>query len=134
VRPATTATRPSATTPSVTPSVTQSATPSANAPKPATATAPAEPAKPVGAEGSSGVTAASAGPAAPAYAEPQDPRAACGGRVFIALDNCLRRECVRKDFVMHPECQRVKGICELPTHAGTADCKRLLDTWKSLGR
>lgn len=130
VRPATTATRPS----TATPSSTLSATPSPDAPKPADATALAEPAKPVGAEGSSGVTTAGPGSTAPAHAEPHDPRAACGGRVFIALDNCLRRECAQGSFLMHPECQRVKGICELPTHAGTADCKRLLDTWKSLGR
>lgn len=62
----------------------------------------------------------------------QDPRPGCGGRLFIALDICLRRQCALPEFARHTECDRVRGICELPAQASTAECQDVRATWKKL--
>jgi hypothetical protein len=69
----------------------------------------------------------------PSPATPMNPYDACGGRVFIALDNCLRRQCAVTAYARHQECARVRGICELRTHSGTEDCRQLLATWRAIG-
>jgi serine/threonine protein kinase len=66
---------------------------------------------------------------ATAPAAPLDPNTPCGGRMFIARDNCLRRQCALVDYAGHSECARVRGICELPAHASVEECKQIRATW-----
>jgi hypothetical protein len=46
--------------------------------------------------------------AAPADAGPDSPRQACGGRLFIALMRCMKRECESARFRDHPQCQKMR--------------------------
>jgi serine/threonine protein kinase len=70
----------------------------------------------------------------PTVASPLNPYDACGGRIFIALDNCLRKHCAMTTYARHQECARVRGICELPNHVRTEDCQQVRATWRSLSR
>jgi hypothetical protein len=70
----------------------------------------------------------------PTVTSPLNPYDACGGRIFIALDNCLRKHCAMTTYARHQECARVRGICELPNHVRTEDCQQVRATWRSLSR
>ena len=50
-------------------------------------------------------------PTAPA-ASPSSPNEACGKRVFIALYQCLLRECARPEFQAHPSCVSLRRMEE----------------------
>lgn len=52
-------------------------------------------------------------PQQPAPVPARDPREACGGRVFLALYQCLKRECVKPEYAKHKQCRRVREQEEL---------------------
>jgi hypothetical protein len=104
--PVVAAAAPSASQPAPTPRkpVARVATAPRPAPQPAPATAPAP------------ERAAAPVAAAPSQAkergEPSSPRQACGSRVFIAMWQCVRRECDTPRFHDHPQCRKLRQTDE----------------------
>ena len=45
---------------------------------------------------------------AAAAGAPADPKPECGGRVFIARDPCLERQCRKPAYSGHPQCQKLR--------------------------
>lgn len=59
------------------------------------------------------VTKTAPQPAAKPAPDPDDtPRAQCGGKVFIALAVCMKRQCNKPQYVNHPQCVRFREMEE----------------------
>ena len=51
-------------------------------------------------------------PSAPEVQAAANPRANCGGRILLAMHQCLVRECAKPQYQAHAECDRVRMIEE----------------------